>query len=180
MLDAAAELFAVNGVSQVSLRDIAAAADVHVSLITRYFGTRDQLVTAVFEDLAGAVAHDVLSRPRAQHTFDRDSPLGRWLVILAHWMLTGQDTSSVIGDVNPVEAMVNVIVEHNGLTSREARVRAAQIFASALGWRLFEPYLITAAGLGGESLSELHDDLTALHQRVGATPLTAAPHRPLD
>ena len=51
VLDAAAELFVAKGVHGVSLRDIAAAADVHPALIGRYLGTRDELVMAVFEDL---------------------------------------------------------------------------------------------------------------------------------
>ena len=39
MLDAAATLFALRGVDAVSLRDIAAAADVHLALIRLYVGT---------------------------------------------------------------------------------------------------------------------------------------------
>ena len=56
---------------------------------------------------------------------------------------------------------------------------AAQIFGSALGWRLFEPYLITAAGLEDEPLDGLHDELTAIHQRMGSTPMAPAPHQTL-
>jgi len=48
VLDAAAALFAQRGVDAVSLRDIAAAADVHVSLIIRYIGHREELVAEVF------------------------------------------------------------------------------------------------------------------------------------
>jgi AcrR family transcriptional regulator len=180
VLEASAELFARNGVSAVSLRDIASAADVHVSLITKYFGSREALIREVFEALAVEVARDVVERPREQHTFDREAPLGRWLSILAHWMLTGQDTSALLGDANPVQAMASVIVEHNGLEPREARIRAAQIFSSALGWRLFEPYLIAAAGLQDEPVEQLHDELTAIHQRVGATPVRPQPHQPLS
>ncbi len=179
VLDTAAVLFARSGVAQVSLRDIAAAADVHVSLINRYVGSRETLITAVFDDLASNVARDIVSRPRQQHTFDRDSALGQWLAILAHWMLTDQDVATALGGANPVRAMVDVIGEYSGLEPRAARIRAAQIVGSALGWRLFEPYLVAAADLQGESLADLHDELTAVHQRMGATDLTPAPHRPL-
>ncbi len=175
----AAALFANHGVAAVSLRDIARAADVHVALITRYFGSRNDLIRAVFDDLAAEVARHTTDHPRQQHPFDRESPLGRWLAILAHWMLTGQDPAVALSVANPVQAMVDVIIEHNGLNPREARVRAAQIFGSALGWRLFEPYLISAADLGDEPLDGLHDQLTAIHQRIGSTPLNPARHQPL-
>jgi TetR/AcrR family transcriptional regulator, regulator of cefoperazone and chloramphenicol sensitivity len=52
VLDAAAALFAQRGVDAVSLRDIAAAADVHVSLISRYVGPRDELVAEVFRHVS--------------------------------------------------------------------------------------------------------------------------------
>lgn len=179
VLDSAAGLFASRGVASVSLRDIAQAADVHLALITRYIGSREDLIRAVFYDLAVEVARHTTDHPRQQHPFDRESALGRWLSILAHWMLTGQDPAIALNVANPVQAMVDVIVEHNGLDEREARVRAAQIFGSALGWRLFEPYLITAAGLEDEPLDGLHDELTAIHQRMGSTPMAPAPHQTL-
>jgi TetR/AcrR family transcriptional regulator, repressor for neighboring sulfatase len=179
VLDAAAVLFARNAVSAVSLRDIARSADVHVALITRYFGSREDLIRAVLDDLAARVAEHTVDQPRKQHSFDRDSPLDCWLRILAYWMLTGRDPQAALGIVNPVQAMADVIVEHNGLDPREARIRAAQIFGSALGWRLFEPYLLAAGELGDEPMDDLHDHLTAIHQRVGATPLEPAPHQSL-
>jgi AcrR family transcriptional regulator len=153
----------------VSLRDIASAADVHVTLITRYFGSRDSLIRAVFDDLAASIAEHTSSHPLEQHSFDPESSLGRWMAILAHWMITGQDPRLALGGINPVQAMANVIVEHNGLPDRDARIRAAQIFGSALGWRLFEPYLITAGSLQDEDPADLHDSLTAMHRQVGAT-----------
>ena len=179
MLTTAARLFAAQGVAEVSLRDIAASADVHVALITRYFGSREGLIRAVFDDLAAAVTQRILDHPREQHSFERESELGQWLVILAHWMLTAQDRELALGVADPVQAMADVIVEHNGLEPRAARVRAAQIIGRALGWRLFEPFLVAAGDLGDEPLDTLHDALTAVHQRIGATPLDSAPHQPL-
>lgn len=179
MLDSAAVLFAHHGVSAVSLRDIAGAADVNVALINRYVGTREDLIQAVFTDLSDTVSKDLMAHPREQQTFERDSPLGRWLVIMADWMLTGQDVTQAVGELNPVRALADVIAEHNGLTPREARIRAAQIIGSGLGWRLFEPYLIAAAGLTDEAPQELRDELTAMHQRVGATGLRRGKHHPL-
>jgi AcrR family transcriptional regulator len=49
ILDAAEELFAMGGLNGASMRNIAAKADVDVSLITYHFKTKDSLFAAVVE-----------------------------------------------------------------------------------------------------------------------------------
>ena len=61
LLDAAAVLFAQRGIDGVSLRDIAAEADVHFALIRRYIGNRDELVNAVFADVSDQLAREPCS-----------------------------------------------------------------------------------------------------------------------
>jgi AcrR family transcriptional regulator len=63
VLDAATTLFAQRGVDAVSLRDIAAAADVHVSLIIRYIGHREELVAEVFGHVSDQLARAVEENP---------------------------------------------------------------------------------------------------------------------
>ena len=60
VLAAAALLFAERGMDAVSLRDIAAKADVHLALIPRYVGSREELVSAVFDYLSERVAEAVV------------------------------------------------------------------------------------------------------------------------
>jgi hypothetical protein len=47
--------------------------------------------------------------------------------------------------------------------------------ASALGWRIFEDYLLAAGDLRGIGTTALRDELTALHRRIGATPWPSPP-----
>ena len=89
VLDAAADLFARRDVEGVSLRDIAAAADVQLALIGRYVGTRGELIDAVFEDLSASIARELTDRPLEQISFERDSTMGRWIVVLHHLVVTG-------------------------------------------------------------------------------------------
>lgn len=49
ILNAAERLFSAHGIDGVSVRQIAAAADVQLALLTYYFGTKDGLYRAVFE-----------------------------------------------------------------------------------------------------------------------------------
>ena len=157
VLDAAADLFAREGVSEVSLRQIADAADVHIALIRRYVGTRDDLVHAVLDDLSGQVAAQVTEIPLGQISFERDSAMGRWTRVLAHFHLTGQDPIPS-EQLNPMLALARVTMDEYGMDEAAARLRGAQIVASALGWRLFEDYLIDAAGLDAVPRQVLRDE----------------------
>lgn len=174
MLDAAGELFARHGVAHVSLRDIAAAAEVQLSLVARYLGNREAVVRAVFDDLTESLAREVVERPLEQISFERDSVMGRWTVMLAHYAITDPDALSAPGPFNPMLALARVIEESYGQDERAARLRGAQIVASALGWRIFERYLVEAGELD-EDREVLRDELTAMHRRLGATPWPSPP-----
>jgi AcrR family transcriptional regulator len=169
LLDSAARLFGERGVDQVSLRDVARDANVQLALISRYIGSREDLIRETFEDLGRRLAGDVLARPLEGHGFEPDSTMGRWTRIAGYLALTGIPPSDV-PPFNPVMALADTIRDSYGLAEEPARIRGAQIVASALGWRLFEPYLVAAGGLHRVALDELRDDLTAAHRRLGATP----------
>ncbi len=173
VLDAAADLFARHRVDNVSLRQIAEAADVALSLISRYIGNREDLIDAVLDDLSRAVAADVLARPTAQISIEPDSPMGRWTRVLAYRSLAGGDVTSSI-EFNPVRAIAEVAEHEYGLDAVSARLRGAQVVASALGWGLFEDFLVEAGGLG-EPIEMLRHELAGLHRRMAATPFPSPP-----
>ena len=143
MLDAAATLFALRGVDAVSLRDIAAAADVHVALIGRYIGHRDKLVAAVFRHVSDQLARAVEENPLSGQGFTPETVMGKWVRIAAALVISGRSLESR-RDFNPVVAMAETLVAGYGLADEVARLRAAQIVAAALGWRIFEAYLVEA------------------------------------
>lgn len=175
VLDAAADLFARRDVEGVSLRDIAAAAHVQHALIGRYIGTRRQLIYAVFDDLSASLAQELVNRPLEQISFERDSTMGRWIVVLHHLVVTGAGQDRTTASFNPVKALAHVLAENYRADPAGAAVRAAQIAALALGWRLFERYLIAAGGLESVPLQDLRDEVTALNRRIGATPWPSPP-----
>ena len=174
MLEAAATLFALRGIDAVSLRDIAAKADVHLSLIRQYVGTREELVAAVFDYLSDQVARAVVENPLSGQGFEPDTVMGQWVRVAGALIIAGRPVVPS-GRFNPVQAMATTLKEGYGLDPRAARLRAAQIVAAALGWRIFEAYLIEAGGLDDFPLAALRDELARSARRLGATPWPSPP-----
>ena len=147
VLDAAARLFALRGIDAVSLRDIAASADVHLALIRRYIGTREQLVLAVFDHLSDQLARAVVENPLSGQGFEPDTVMGKWVRVAGALVIAGRGRVEAERRVQPGAGDGQTLEEGYGLDPRAARLRAAQIVAAALGWRIFEAYLIEAGGL---------------------------------
>ena len=177
MLDAAAALFAQRGVDAVSLRDVAAAADVHVALISRYIGHRDELVAEVFRRVSDQLARAVEENPFSGQGFSPETVMGRWVRIAAAMAISGRSLESR-HNFNPVVAMAQTLMAGYGLAEEAARLRAAQIVAAALGWRIFEVYLVEAGDLGDVPLETLRDELVHSARRLGATPWPSPPDPP--
>ena len=172
-----ARLFADHGVAAVSLRDIAARADVDLSLIRRYIGSRAELVSAVFDDLSYRLANAVLEHPLAGQGFDTDTVMGQWVRLAGALAISG-DLLAERSDFNPVLAMATTLMDGYGLDAQAARLRAAQIVAQALGWRIFEDYLVVAGELEAVSLTTLREELVHSARRLGATPWPSPPDPP--
>jgi len=177
VLDAGASLFSQRGVEAVSLREIAATADVHLSLIGRYIGSRDALVLAVFDDLSDQLALAVLEHPLERQGFEADTVMWKWARIAGALVIAGHHLVGQSG-FNPVLAMARTLADGYGLDAPAARLRAAQIVAASLGWRIFEAYLIEAGELEAVPLEILRDELVRSARRLGATPWPSPPDPP--
>lgn len=174
VFDAAALLFARRGVDAVSLREIAAEAGVHFALIRRYVGTRDELVLAVFDDISDQMARAVVEHPLSGQGYDVDTVMGKWVRIAGALAIAGRPIAGRSG-FNPVLAMARTLMDGYGLDDQAARLRAAQIVAAALGWRVFEEYLVAAGDLGAVPLETLREELVHSARRLGATPWPSPP-----
>ena len=169
VLDAAATLFALHGVSQVSLRDIAAAADTHLALISQYIGNREQLEMAVFDDLSAQLALSVSEHPLEGQGHGTDTVMGKWSKVATALVIRGRSLAGRPG-FNPVIAMADTLADAYGLEPLAARIRSAQIVATAIGWRIFEDYLVEAGELDELPLATLREELVHSARRLGATP----------
>ena len=161
----------------MSLRDVAAEADVNLALIRRYVGRREQLIIEVFEHVSVQLAQAIEDHPLEGQGFTPDTVMGKWVRIAASMTLSGRPLPSP-GAVNPVQAMAHTIMVGYEVSDETARVRAGQITAAALGWRIFEQYLVQAGGLDGVPIELLRDDLAHSARRLGATAWPSPPDPP--
>jgi len=173
VLDAAAELFADNGVHATTRRDVAEAANVAPSLINRAIGSRDDLVAAVLDDLARQLAESVAMAGFQPPSFDPDSPTLRW-VRIASQVAARRDAALHLTSWNPVQATAEMMEATFGLDPVTARVRAMHVFALAFGWRLLEPVLIEAAGLVDVPIEDVRAWLFQANQQVATLPLATS------
>jgi hypothetical protein len=143
VLRAAAALFALHGVDAVSLRDIAAAA-FRRSRGTSAAGTSWCLRCPAMS--LTQLARAVEAHPLSGQGFSPDTVMRKWFRIAAALVISGRSLESR-PDVNPAMAMAETLMAGYGLAAEAARLPAAQIVAAALGWQIFEDYLVPTGGL---------------------------------
>ena len=143
---AAHRLFVTNGPAAVSLRDIAAEAEVNLGLIHRYVGSKDDVIALVLDRHGDA----------SQAALDRSTGLDAILELLA----ASPSTSSgrlfagiLLDDVDalrlkrefPIAASLTQALGDE-VPGSDPGVTAALLQSLVLGWEVFSPYLLGAAG----------------------------------
>ncbi len=149
VIGAATTLFAQRGPAAVSLREVAAAADVTLSQIHRHIGNKDALLLAVFEaDVTaaptpvGAVAVDLPTFLKAFIRIDAE-PSTRTL-LQSRTVLDGFDLPALQERFPGIELAVALLARE--LPEDEARVRAAVLATLVAGWQLLGPTYLRVTG----------------------------------
>lgn len=155
LIASASELFARHGVNGVSLRTITEHAGVNLGLFHRHIGTKENLFRLTLQHMAqqnfgelqaGATLFEVV-----QHAFsslDRDT--GFWR-IMARSLLDGaqpEDLHTHYPVADHLLKLAQQAVDEGTLTKDiDPRLLVAAMYAFALGFKLFEPFIIKATGL---------------------------------
>jgi TetR/AcrR family transcriptional regulator, repressor for neighboring sulfatase len=151
VLDAAAQLFAERGPAATSIRDVAALSKVNHGLVFRHFGTKDQLVGAVLDHLAGRITALVDGDAPAdelQQAVDRHSR------VVARALLDGYPAGELqSGFPNMTQLLERIRPRFTD--DRSARLATANAVALQLGWNLFRPFLASALQLDDVDDDEL-------------------------
>ncbi len=138
--EGATELFLERSPSAVSVREIAAAANVNLGLIHRYVGSKDEIITLVLSRHTERATAAIAAASDSSQALDTiamavvDNPTTGRLV--AGLILDGVDVAAIKGDFPLLDL----------LAKDHSPVDAAITYALALGWEVFGPSLLNAAG----------------------------------
>lgn len=171
VLDAAERLFAQSGPAAVSLRDIAAEADVTYSLINRHFGTKDALVDRLLRRYAERWTARTGSTPEwADALGELLGPVpepGGYLRLLA-WSLLATDDDAAAAHRR--HALLDRLpdVRPAATSDDDAPIETAVALSLVFGWRFFGPFLRDALHLDDEAAARVH---AVVGERVGIGPV---------
>jgi TetR/AcrR family transcriptional regulator, repressor for neighboring sulfatase len=166
ILDAASELFAEQGPAATSIREVATRSRVNHGLVYRYFGTKEELVAAVLDHVSDQFNQAVAVS--SSHTVEVAERQWR---VLARAILDGYPVGQL---QHHFPFVTQLVAEARGHAEDEtaARLAAGHVVALELGWRLFEPFIRSAAGLEHIEEDELWRTTGELSRHVLATPVT--------
>lgn len=160
ILEAATDLFAERGPASTSIRDIAARSKVNHGLVFRHFGAKDKLVGAVLDHLGALTTAALQGDPSAP---EAEWVLERHMRVMARTLLDGYPAGKLQTRFPGAAELYNRFRPAYD-DDRGARFAVANVLALQLGWRLFAPFLRSAAGL---------DDLTDAEQKEALLAETA-------
>ncbi|WP_158726628.1 TetR family transcriptional regulator [Tomitella fengzijianii] len=171
ILRAAAELFARRGPAKVSLREVAAAADVPYSLIYRFYRTKENLLVSVMTLFVNYGGERITGMEGPYEALDLSfaADSGQFGRMLTWAIFDGAKPERLFGD--GIEAFgYRKHIEDLWDDPRPPGVRhdfdprllASLIALVSLGWDFYGPYLTTLAGLGDRDDDDLRDEVIDL------------------
>ncbi len=166
LLDAAAVLFGERGPAAVSTREVASFARVNNGLIHRHFGTKRELLRQTLDQLAGEIsqaAPDADDPQALLRFFDATRERARYWRLLARCLLDGVPMRELQSSFPTVRRIIDLVQEQRGrkATASELDPRSLGVAMTAmgLGWLVFEPFLVEAAGLDGSAVESHREEM---------------------
>lgn len=148
LLEAADALFGEKGPSAVSVREIAARANVNQALVHRHFGSKEALLDAILDkhmlaskealgrgDTPEAALCNLLQYLAAQPAFTRT---------FAHLLLEQRPLDQFVRQTGGTSDLV-ALMDKAGIAQEDARTAATMIMAFGFGWALFRDLTAYAA-----------------------------------
>jgi AcrR family transcriptional regulator len=162
ILAAAAELFAERGPAATSIRDIAGRSKVNHGLVFRHFGTKEQLVGAVL-DYLGMNLTELLETGAPDEDVER--ALDRHMRVMARTLLDGYPAGQLQTRFPNMALLLDQVRPRHD-SELDARLAVANAVALQLGWRLFAPFLRSAAGIDEMTDADLRQAVGAAVTRI--------------
>jgi TetR/AcrR family transcriptional regulator, repressor for neighboring sulfatase len=175
ILAAAGELFMATSPAKVTLRDVADRAGVNYGLIHRHFGTKEALLTAIFQRLTAYATASITDSADAVDATEHllDSTGGGFARMFTSVVLDDVAPEKVFGDTSAAVAYTRLVEDLWRDGSRPAdpgepfdpRVVTAVVMLHGMLWDLFAPYLQVLAGLEDRDLADIRAEVLRVMQR---------------
>ncbi|QMU21013.1 TetR/AcrR family transcriptional regulator [Gordonia rubripertincta] len=172
ILLAAADLFSRKGPAKVTLREVAAAADVSYGLIHRFYRTKENLLVAVMELLVSYGGERLSEEEDAyaaiENSFGADLDSGQFGRMLMWSIFEGTPPDRLLGGVraggylSQIDALWEKPVEPRVRSEFDSSVVAALVGLVASVWDLYEPYLTELADKPWRGSDEVREEVTEL------------------
>jgi TetR/AcrR family transcriptional regulator, repressor for neighboring sulfatase len=170
ILSAAAELFAERSPARVSIREIAARAEVNHSLVHRYFGTKAQLLDAVIRESSRSYTAAIETSDDPAESFragflyaGQEDPAA---AALARAVLDGSvrvgEGGGFPGMARHIALLDDAIAKRGAIAAHPPAIIAASAFAFIGGWFILEDWLVPAAGLQDRDRDALRREVADL------------------
>ena len=163
ILNAAEKLLLKRSPSEVTVREIATAANVKHPLIYRHFGTKNGVILAVHTrklEKVAKITGKVEALEGSIKTFFQTFEKDKWRQIaLARAMIDGIDPRLIQNQFPIMEQLVALLKKRQNELDEEtkfdAETMATVLGAIGLGWFLFEPFLLAATRLDEKNKDEI-------------------------
>jgi AcrR family transcriptional regulator len=173
LIDAAASLMADHASGRVTVRDIAALADVNPTFVHRYFGSKRNLMRAAIERADHHVVTQIEEMPDVVKggpaVFHAALQEREIVAALARARLDGVLDDLPFGRAAAGALLERFLSEFEGGQTRgrhDPRVIVACLTSATMGYALFGPFLRRGVGLDEESDASVEAAMVAVLQEV--------------
>jgi AcrR family transcriptional regulator len=179
ILKAARELFATRGITEVTVRDIAAQAGVTHALVHRYFGTKEEMIAEILRREVQTVS--AVPPPPNPAAFDRVELIRQKLVygltegrttllLLTRAELAGLQPETMLDhrEERPLGLLTDWLREQQAQSGRpegelpDPALVGAIVGGASFALQLLGPWLMTAVGLDPGDAESRRDDIVAI------------------
>ena len=174
ILDATQKLLLKKSPNQITVREIAEAANIKHPLIHRHFGTKEELIFAAhargvakverkiagIEELAGNIG--AFFEAGKKNKFRQTA--------LSRAMLDGVPPRTFLNDFPIMKRLLELIKKRCDAAGSDTKFTpemiAAVLAATALGWFFYEPFLIAASEQEDKKLTEIHKEVVEILEEI--------------
>lgn len=176
ILNAAEQLLAVKSPNKISIREIAEIAGVKHPIIHRYFGTKDELVTAVHTRAMERASREVASIGSVEGMASVFIETARRNKVrqttIARALLDGTPPEKIQTEFPVIRRILQLLRERKkekGFTS-DVSPEAMTLFltSAALGWLIHERFLLLAVELDEDKLDQMRAEVEQVLNEVVA------------